>query len=153
MRLCLFLALPCAAFVAQQQQQWRQRSRITVRPSSSEGDESVEDLEDAAKIADFRAKLMAGGLDSVATTEDVDEEVPELWARQVDRVEPGRVLLGSEPFFFAKGNSNRRAREAVLDRIALPLDIASQEPEGARGQVMPAILVIQSSKLGGTYGV
>lgn len=144
-----FLLLPCAAFVSQQQQQWRQRSRV-VRPSF-EGDESVEDLGDAAKIADFRAKLMAGGLDGVATTQPVDEEPPELWARQVDRLETGRVLLGSESFFFGKGN--RREREGVLDRVALPLDLAKQVPEGARGQVMPAILVVQSSKVGGTYGV
>lgn len=110
--------------------------------SSEPSDESVEDSADAARIAEFRAKLVAGGLDSVATA---GPEVSAYWARPVERVERGCVLLGAESFFFGKGGGNRRVREAALDRVGLPRDIANRVAEEQRPSLMPVVLVLDAS--------
>ncbi|KAJ8611927.1 hypothetical protein CTAYLR_004349 [Chrysophaeum taylorii] len=130
-------------------------------PRASEGmsDESVEDSADAQRIAEFRAKLVAGGLESV-TTFDGEEEAAlktrKTWAQNVDRVEKGRVLLGVQDFFFGD-KAKPSIVKAACERVGIFTDALDRVPDDRRDSVLsgllPVVLVLDHSKVGGTTGV
>lgn len=160
---------PCATFLSTEQHHSLPRTnqnsktagcrgRIHVRLSSDgggTGDERVDDAADAERIAQFRAKLMAGGLDSVVTLDSSQSEESKeqtIWARRAERINRGCVLVGVESFFFGS-KGDRRLRQAALQRVGLPNDIADRLPEDRRRTLMPVVLVLEHGTDGSSSGV
>ena len=112
------------------------RSRVRVSD-----DENVEESEEAAaKLAKFKARLLAGGLDAVST--DEAPEVDPMWARMAEKPGMGKVLLGREAFFFQE-NGGGTVYENAMKRVGFPLDLAERVPdEGNRRALLPAILLV-----------
>ena len=123
-RLCAFAlcALSCVAFQATPRRPLRR-----AQPLRATDDESDDEAE-AARIAAFRARLVSGGLDAVASVAAAVEgdEGPSEWARAAAKPAAGVVLVGSESYFFA--DAPGREAKASLARVGLPEDAADRIP-------------------------
>ena len=100
--------------------------RCQSRVSASDRDGSIDDADEAARVAAFRARLLKGGLDAVAkdvepTEEDDDEGDPE-WARVAEKPRTGVVLIGRKDWFFADKPSSQV--KSALKRVGLAADAA-----------------------------
>ena len=149
-RLCALAlcALSCVAFQATPR-----RSLRRARPLRAGDDESIDDEAEAARIAAFRARLVSGGLDAVASVAAAVEgdEGPSEWARAAAKPAAGVVLVGSESYFFA--DDPGREAKASLARVGLPEDAADRIPPERQAALAPVVLLLDASKRAGFTGV
>ena len=92
----------------------RRAPRCRALRSSQDGE--TDDADEAARIAAFRARLMAGGLDAVAAPEVVEDpdEGPAEWARPAEAPATGTVLVGKVDWFFDPNPDSVKARSGAV---------------------------------------
>jgi len=120
----------------------------------SEQDGAVDDADEAARIAAFRARLMKGGLDEVAKVDEPEEsEGPAEWARPADGPATGVVLVGKPDWFFAPKPDKLQA--AALERCGLAPDAAERAPPERYAAISPVVLLLEggAAKTQGYRGV
>ncbi|GAX26704.1 hypothetical protein FisN_2Hh349 [Fistulifera solaris] len=121
-------------------------------------DEEFDDLD----VANFRTRMS-----SMFQTEE-SKEVDELiglattksqqsskdWARAVDTVAPGTILLANPDYFCANFNGNRRVPSSdLLARFGLSLPPPLELGPDRRADLLPVLLVVDSSKTKGTRAI
>jgi hypothetical protein len=124
-----------------------------------EDDEEFDDLD----VANFRTRMS-----SMFQTEEESKGVDELiglattksqqslkdWARAADTVAPGTILLANPDFFCANFNGNRRVpRSDLLARFGLSLPPPLELGPDRRADLLPVLLVVDSSKTKGTRAI
>jgi hypothetical protein len=121
------------------------RCRVPRRASDRDG--SIDDADEAARVAAFRARLLKGGLDAVAKdvepTEEEDEVDPE-WARLAEKPRTGVVLIGRKDWFFADKPSG--AVKSALKRVGLAADAAQRIPEDRLAGLVPVVLILDGAQ-------
>ena len=122
--------------------------RCRVPRQASDRDGSIDDADEAARVAAFRARLLKGGLDAVAkdvepTEEDDDEGDPE-WARVAEKPRTGVVLIGRKDWFFADKPSGQV--KSALKRVGLAADAAQRIPEDRLAGLVPVVLILDGAQ-------
>ena len=121
--------------------------RCRVPRQASDRDGSIDDADEAARVAAFRARLLKGGLDAVAKdvepTEEEDEVDPE-WARVAEKPRTGVVLIGRKDWFFADKPSG--AVKSALKRVGLAADAAQRIPEDRLAGLVPVVLILDGAQ-------
>ena len=122
--------------------------RCRVPRQASDRDGSIDDADEAARVAAFRARLLKGGLDAVAkdvapTEEDEDDVDPE-WARVAEKPRTGVVLIGRKDWFFADKPSGQV--KSALKRVGLAADAAQRIPEDRLAGLVPVVLILDGAQ-------
>ena len=121
--------------------------RCRVKRGASDRDGDIEDADEAARVAAFRARLMSGGLDAVAKTEEPAEAedggVDPEWARKAEKPATGVVLIGNKDWFFAEKPSSDV--KAALKRVGLASDAAQKIPDDRLAGLVPVVLILEGS--------
>lgn len=119
--------------------------RCRVKRGASDRDGDIEDADEAARVAAFRARLMSGGLDAVAKAEEPaeaeDDDVDPEWARKAEKPATGVVLIGNKDWFFVEKPSSDV--KAALKRVGLASDAAQKIPDDRLAGLVPVVLILE----------
>jgi hypothetical protein len=147
LRALLLLAAVTDAFIGPKPVQFN--SGFIVKRGASDRDGEIEDADEAARIAAFRARLVGGGLDAVAkkvesTESEEDDGVDPMWARVAEKPSRGVVLIGRREWFFADKPSG--AVKEALKRVGLDSDASQRIPEDRLAGLVPVVLLLDGSQ-------